>query len=454
MPIEDPEFPFDLKSLNMRATLPTGYPTDAIAGIEVLNEDIPEAVRRRIRNRMEEAAEKAKSGEPNVKDLLRILDRNLEKWMIALPTIGGSTTGIKIIPASSIVVTPSEHSSSDRMSSSASDNARNFDADQVSKTLEMLKVRVPMKKEMASLGRFQPPEHIKLDPISSSRVAGTIQMDLPNLTFENIGLMIPVQLGLSVGCGRCRATTAINDLRPDTDRIVPCTGCKQHMELHDIREAIHANNQKLGYLRTKRCYPSDLLPTCFQITCDHCTPTDPLASSIKVDGVQIGETLAFPCRNCHHQCVLLIEGILWTQIPSLAPGKSADTLKVAKLPTKIGEPLPEFGTCSHYRKSHRWFRFPCCGRAYPCDECHDADSTSKVHAVEWASRQICGYCSREFSIAQKYCECGEMPAAAAKHTAHWEGGKGTRDQLIMSRKDKKKYRNQEKTISQKAKAQK
>lgn len=28
---------------------------------------------------------------------------------------------------------------------------------------------------------------------------------------------------------------------------------------------------------------------------------------------------------------------------------------------KVGEPLPAFGTCKHYRHSYRWLRFPCCG---------------------------------------------------------------------------------------------
>lgn len=84
-----------------------------------------------------------------------------------------------------------------------------------------------------------------------------------------------------------------------------------------------------------------------------------------------------------------------------------------------GKPLPEKGTCKHYKQSHRWlrcnslsdfrgpkrsnwsvqnepacvvFRFPCCGRAYPCDVCHDEDQD---HPMELATRMICGYCAKE-----------------------------------------------------------
>lgn len=27
----------------------------------------------------------------------------------------------------------------------------------------------------------------------------------------------------------------------------------------------------------------------------------------------------------------------------------------------VGQPLPDSGTCKHYRHSYRWLRFPCCG---------------------------------------------------------------------------------------------
>lgn len=37
-------------------------------------------------------------------------------------------------------------------------------------------------------------------------------------------------------------------------------------------------------------------------------------------------------------------------------------------------------------------RFPCCGRTYPCDVCHDMDQD---HPMELATRMICGYCAKE-----------------------------------------------------------
>jgi uncharacterized CHY-type Zn-finger protein len=57
-----------------------------------------------------------------------------------------------------------------------------------------------------------------------------------------------------------------------------------------------------------------------------------------------------------------------------------------------GKPLPNFGTCKHYKKSYRWLRFPCCGKVYPCDVCHDA---KEDHEMKFANRMICGFCCKE-----------------------------------------------------------
>ena len=44
--------------------------------------------------------------------------------------------------------------------------------------------------------------------------------------------------------------------------------------------------------------------------------------------------------------------------------------KKTKFEFKQGFPLPNLGGCKHYKNSNRYFRFPCCGKAYPYDDCH------------------------------------------------------------------------------------
>jgi len=114
---------------------------------------------------------------------------------------------------------------------------------------------------------------------------------------------------------------------------------------------------------------------------------------------------------------------------------------------KIGQPLPDEGTCKHYRKSKRWFRFPCCQRVFPCDVCHE-ENNRDFHEILHANRMLCGNCSREQPISEKPCVCGAIPAGA-KSTAHWEGGKGMRDVTRLSKNDVKKHRGQAKVTSMK-----
>ena len=39
------------------------------------------------------------------------------------------------------------------------------------------------------------------------------------------------------------------------------------------------------------------------------------------------------------------------------------------------------------------FRFPCCGKCYPCDVCHDDNEGD--HQMKYANRMICGFCCKE-----------------------------------------------------------
>ncbi|GCB77533.1 hypothetical protein scyTo_0015681, partial [Scyliorhinus torazame] len=138
---------------------------------------------------------------------------------------------------------------------------------------------------------------------------------------------------------------------------------------------------------------------------------------------------------------------------------------------QFGKPLPEFGTCMHYKRSCRWLRFPCCGKAYPCDVCHDEDQD---HVMELASRMLCGYCAKEqgideitvrivcavvVSLVKDGCECSGSrsdevdwidtwngqpynngkPCVACgammtkgSYSSHWEGGQGCRNRIKMS----------------------
>lgn len=60
---------------------------------------------------------------------------------------------------------------------------------------------------------------------------------------------------------------------------------------------------------------------------------------------------------------------------------------------------------------------------------------------EWANRMICGWCSREQNYRPEECgTCRGPMSGKSRGGGFWEGGKGMRDRVRMSRKDKRKYR--------------
>ena len=104
-----------------------------------------------------------------------------------------------------------------------------------------------------------------------------------------------------------------------------------------------------------------------------------------------------------------------------------------------GTALPDVGRCAHFRRSLRWLRFPCCGRAHPCAECHASSDCAMAGDNVWADRMICGQCSREqrFSASAPCESCGfKMGQGGSK--SHWNGGAGMRDRTRLSKKDSRR----------------
>ncbi|KAL5964084.1 hypothetical protein TSMEX_008197 [Taenia solium] len=86
-------------------------------------------------------------------------------------------------------------------------------------------------------------------------------------------------------------------------------------------------------------------------------------------------------------------------------------------------------------------QFPCCQRAFPCDNCHD-EEVAGAHETLRATRFICGFCSTEQPVTSSptvVCSVCQSSLTSAGSTNHWEGGHGCRDPVKMSRKDNRKH---------------
>lgn len=94
------------------------------------------------------------------------------------------------------------------------------------------------------------------------------------------------------------------------------------------------------------------------------------------------------------------------------------------------------------------------GARFPCDLCHE-EAAADGHDAAWASRMVCGFCSREQPLASHCKHCGKKLATSAskpsgRNTRHWEGGQGCRDTKMLDRRDAAKFRGKTKTKSAKA----
>ncbi|WIA08276.1 hypothetical protein OEZ85_007719 [Tetradesmus obliquus] len=211
------------------------------------------------------------------------------------------------------------------------------------------------------------------------------------------------------------------------------------------------------------CRPLDLLPSVYGATCGDCDAVGALRA------LQVGVPASRKCSHCHRTmaCSIPSASFLPRGPPKAASAAAAAGARGPRLRKaggggvgaavlQEGSPLPHKGACKHYRHSYRWLRFPCCGQRYACDLCHE-EATADGHDAAWATRMVCGFCSREQPLDKACRHCGRKLATSAaqptgRNTQFWEGGKGCRDVKRLDRRDAHKYRNSKaKTKSAKSK---
>lgn len=255
----------------------------------------------------------------------------------------------------------------------------------------------------------------------------------PNIELYGIEILELSVLNLSVKCSRCKTTHDIKNLKHGVEKTDSCSKCANPFAASYAQEPIHQHSNRAGLVDMGGCTISDLLPSTFTPTCSECSKTAAGINAVR------GDSKSNICRECHTRFSFKLPEVKLLHVSpgSLVPSAITGRKKREKLGLHAGEELPERGTCKHYRKSRRWFRFSCCGRVHPCDKCHDE---AEGHINEWASRMICGFCSREQRYAVEACGFCGRSVIGKRGRGFWEGGKGTRDRRLMSRKDGKKYK--------------
>lgn len=230
-------------------------------------------------------------------------------------------------------------------------------------------------------------------------------ISFPTIELYGIELLQIAILNISTKCQRCKTLNDITGLRPNNNnntdkKTTSCKKCGTPLAATFRQEFVHPNSTRAGFIDVTGCTVADMLPSTFVPTCGTCSTASRGLVSVR------GEAVTNVCRECHARFTFKIPQVKFLAVSagSALPPALGPRRKLEKLGLHAGEPLPGRGACAHYRRSHRWFRFSCCSKVYPCDQCHDRDED---HANEWANRMVCGWCSREQNYAVEACAfCG------------------------------------------------
>ncbi|CAE8666133.1 unnamed protein product [Polarella glacialis] len=316
------------------------------------------------------------------------------------------------------------------------------------------------------------PEHkgteIRLEGIKAMLGCATVQVEL---------------LHLQLACAECRSVAQVYLSGADEDAAAAktwCEGCSGLLSVRLRPTLLHrgASSPRLCYVDCVRCAVTDVLPSVLMSVCENCN-----AANVHKQEFVRNRVMDGVCFGCHTKYAFGAESIRIDQVTLCDMGSGgrgggprqpksggdgdedpmdeiAEELRWLRKKAKsdprqlliqLGRQLPQMGACAHFKKSFKWYRFACCGRAFPCPECHVESGCPAAALGAHASRMICGKCSLEQSYSPaRPCEKCNF-AMQAKGSSHWESGAGTRNLAAMSTKDAKKFKGGLKQVNSKTK---
>lgn len=448
----DPDWSFDIKILQLQVEFPEDYPKEACKIIiQDGNDHIPLILQRFLITKVAEwILQKHQETETNGKTelvfrpFLKWFDRNLENLFIqglrkVKQDVMAKASGIEFVPVENLFP--------------ATTNSIADPADDKKPENETLQSSVESQTAVKLKSESQPESSAinncnkKLSNLHLPESNG-FKIVLTNVELiEGAGTLKCTKISLTLRCNRCKKSCdATTVLKKDNQH--RCLKCSKIIGFVFQPSIFHQFSSVLGFLHliNGQIVDMNLTECVFLVDCLNCS------KQTVIDGMHYGQKFASWCNFCNQKILICIEGAKFqASTPSSFEVKNVSAKKAKKNQDpviQVGEPLPQYGTCKHYKKSYRWLRFPCCGKIYPCDVCHDENQ--KDHEMKFASRMICGYCSKE----QPYGKDKQCIACSAnvtkKANAHWEGGKGCRNKIQMCRDDKQKYLGVNKTVSRRA----
>ncbi|KAK2197632.1 bifunctional Zinc finger [Babesia duncani] len=243
---------------------------------------------------------------------------------------------------------------------------------------------------------------------------------LVGLEVEAISVFTVINTMFQFSCSRCAENFDISlsfQEKKKTTFSKKCDKCNLTMSCEMMPKIAFNNQTEIFDVKLENCVFVDFINGDLSATCEQCDTV------FTVRDVKIGLKKNGSCRGCFSKFSLTFDAI---ECGALEPHQVIQkAIRIVKREQKksavsqrfkVGTPLPNLGTCSHYQKSFRWFRFPCCGKMFPCDVCHNEKSD---HANDLANIILCGHCSTQQAVSNKNCKnCGK--GFTASNSSYWE----------------------------------
>ncbi|XP_076842155.1 uncharacterized protein LOC143486580 [Brachyhypopomus gauderio] len=461
----DPDWPFDQKDIDIMVSFPDSYPQEVFTIDVPEDQNLPSVMGRHVQLASQDWLQ-AKHATNQLlgrlellfRPYLRWLDRSMERLFIEgarllKKDMELERAGIQFVPYEQLQAAVCKTSGPSADLPETSLSGLQLAVGSKSEEEEEEEEDEGSGEEERELGGGEGEGSLSVENIKSSAPRQGTEVKLLGLRLgEGMATVVAKRITVSLQCNRCKVVSDLT-LSGQLTCTAQCEKCGAGIKAAFRAGMLHQYCDVLGYLDLNAAVPVDLVLQDCQLTaaCLSCNQEDTLQS------LPYGQNMETHCQHCHSKLSIFVEA---TRFQYIQPRTRTQTgQQGSQYPRRFrdpavqqGKPLPEKGACKHFKQSHRWLRFPCCGRAYPCDACHDEDQD---HLMELASRMICGYCAKEqpYSNGKPCVGCGGLMTRGA-HTSHWEGGQGCRNKSQMSRNDRQKYNSASKTVSKKAAGEK
>ncbi|KAK7160120.1 hypothetical protein R3I93_007929 [Phoxinus phoxinus] len=455
----DPDWPYDLNEVDIMVSFPESYPQEVFTVDVPEDQELQSLMGRHVQKASEEWL-RAKHATNQLmgrvellfRPYLRWLDRSMEKLFTEgarqlKKDVDLERAGIQFVPYEQLKVTVFKNTSK---KSETPERVVSLTVGSGEEEEEHDEAGVEGEEEdedETALGIDGEEGGHQVENIKTrERRRGTEIKLLGLILGEQTATVTARRISVSLKCNRCKVDSDLT-LTGRLTCTAQCEKCGADIRVAFRPTMMHHYSDVLGYMDLKAAVPVDLVlqDSEFSVGCLNCNKED------TIQNLTYGQNWEQNCQHCHTKLRIFVEATRFQFIPPETrhqTGAAAQYTQRYRDPAvQRGKPLPEKGACRHFKQSHRWLRFPCCGRAYPCDVCHDEDQD---HLMELATRMICGSCAKEqpFSNGKPCIGCGDMMTRGT-FTSHWEGGQGCRNKAKMSRNDRHKYTNTRKTVPRK-----